>query len=105
MAIRAGFAQMSQAHDTLTDVLSQLNNILSADQNTINSIASNIKSEAIAGVLTSYAEGNTQQGVELANNLRKMDEFLVQQLQLYKSANETTVDQLTSLEGLLNQIN
>lgn len=97
-------ARMNEVSNRLDEIQNQLTSALKSDAESLNEIASNIQSDAIAGTLKAYADANTQKGDETVKLIQQLNEYLKVQIGNYTTTDSSAQSAISEVQGILNGI-
>jgi hypothetical protein len=97
--------RMQDVHNRMDEIVTQLQTSISNANEILGVISSNIQSDNIKSVLSSYVTTATEKCTETQNNLKLLDEYLVGKIGTYTAIDQAGVDSMSEVENLLSQLN
>lgn len=97
--------RMQEVHNRMDEIVNQLQSSGNSSNEILNTIASNIQSDSIKGVLSSYVTTTNEKINETKEYLKQLDEYLVGKIGTYTSIDQAGVDSMNEVQSLLNQLN
>lgn len=97
--------RMRDVHNRMDEIITQLNNSINTSNEILNTISSNIQSDNIKSVLTSYVTTASEKSNETQKYLAQLDDYLMGKIGSYTAIDEAGVESMTEVESLLSQLN
>lgn len=97
--------RMREVHNRMDDIINQLQTSANNSNEKLNTISSNIQSDNIKGILSSYVSETIEKVNETVNDLKKLDEYLVGKIGSYQAADESGESAIAEVQSLLDQLN
>ena len=106
MADRIGvdFARLDVLHNRVGEIISKLQTTMQTGQEILSTISNGIQNDGLTSVLKMYGDNSVEQSKTIIENLRKLDEFLVEQLGDYERTEAEAAEELATVDSILSQI-
>ena len=102
--IRFNIDEVKRIQTELVEIKTQLRNKYDNDARIINDIAANIKSSEFSATIQNYITANETKSTQIITLFDSVDAFLTSQINAYTEANTTAGDNLTHLQGMLDNL-
>lgn len=97
--------RMKEVHERIDDIMTQLQTSRDSSNELLNSISSNVQSDNIKDILKSYVSTSSEKIDDTLKNLATLDEYLVGKIGSYSSIDEASVESISEVQSLLDQLN
>lgn len=97
--------RMQEVHNRMDEIVTQLQTSINTSNEILNTIASNLQSDSIKGVLSSYVQTANEKISQTKQYLAQLDEYLVGKIGTYTSIDQAGVESMNEVQNLLNQLN
>ena len=97
--------RMQDVHQRIDEMTTQLQNAINSANEILGTISSNIQSDNIKSVLSSYVSTASEKSTETQKNLKLLDEYLVSKIGTYTAIDQAGVESMSEVENLLSQLN
>ena len=97
--------RMRDVHNRIDDIITQLKDSGNTSNESLSGISSNIQSDNIKEILSSFVNISAEKVVDTVNNLKQLDEYLVGKIGSYEAIDESGTEAMSEVQSLLDQLN